>query len=311
MARARLPAVPPAAGSPALHGNLFALVSTLLWASSFPVTEYLLLSWDPMLLCLGRLAVAAAFLALLGLVSGRGGEFRRAPWGDVVFLGAVGVAAPVFLTVLGQSRSDAVTVAIISTALPLIAAIMGWVLDGQRPRPSVLVGIVLALAGGGLAALDGVHGPAGLRGGEVLVLGSMTLWIWYSRAAMVRLRGRSDLAISTLTFVAGTAMVAAVLVVALPLGLAQPRLDLRPTGLTALLWLGSMAIGLSVLLWFAGARRLGLTVAAIHTNLAPFYVMLMALAAGGSVSGGQLTGAMLVAGGALLAQVNARTRPAA
>jgi len=39
----------------------------------------------------------------------------------------------VFLLVLGQSRSDAVTVAIISTGMPLISALMSWFLDGKRP----------------------------------------------------------------------------------------------------------------------------------------------------------------------------------
>ena len=56
-------------------------------------------------------------------------------------------------------------------------------------------------------------------------------------------------------------------------------------------------------LWFTSARILGLTVAAIHTNLAPFYVMLIAVGFGGTVSGRQVLGAVLVAAGALLAQL--------
>jgi drug/metabolite transporter (DMT)-like permease len=63
-----------------------------------------------------------------------------------------------------------------------------------------------------------------------------------------------------------------------------------------------VAIGLSVLLWFTCVRLLGLTVAAIHTNLAPFYVMLIALAFGGRIVPQQVTGAVLVVMGALLAQ---------
>lgn len=298
------------AASPILRGNALAMLSTVLWASGFPATEYLLRGWDPLLLCLARLATAAVFLTLLAVLTGRSREFRRAPWGDVLWLGAVGVAAPVFLLVLGQSRSDAVTVAIISTTMPLISALMSWVLDGKRPQLQVFLGIAMALIGGALAALPDGQRAAGPRGGEALVLGSMILWIWYSRAAMARLRTQSDLAISGLTFLAGTAVVAAALAAALPLGLAAPRLDLTPASLATLLWLGTMAIGLSVLLWFTCARLLGLTVAAIHTNLAPFYVMLMALAVGGAVSGRQAAGALLVAGGALLAQLS-RPRPAA
>ncbi len=64
-------------------------------------------------------------------------------------------------------------------------------------------------------------------------------------------------------------------------------------------------------LWFTSARILGITVAAIHTNLAPFYVMLMALAFGGAISGRQVLGAVLVATGALLAQISARHQAAA
>ena len=296
----------PAARSPALRGNLFALLSTVLWASGFPATEYLLRGWDPLLLCLARLTGAATFLVLLAALTGRARELRLAPWRDVAFLGTVGVAAPVFLLVLGQSRSDAVTVAIVSTALPLISASMGWLLDGLRPGLPVLLGIGLAILGGSLATVADSGRPAGPRGGELLVLGSMVLWIWYSRAAMARLRAHSDLTISGLTFLAGTAIVAAVVAVALPLGLAAPRLDLGLPSLATMLWLGTMAIGLSVLLWFTCARLLGLTVAAIHTNLAPFYVMLIALAFGGAVSGQQVLGAVLVAGGALLAQLAPR-----
>lgn len=280
------------------------MLSTAIWASGFPATEFLLRGWDPLLLCLARLGIATAFLAVLAALIGRFREFRRAPWGDVLWLGAAGVAAPVFLLVLGQSRSDAVTVAIVSTTMPLISALMSWVLDGRRPRLPVFLGIALALAGGGMAALPDAPHAAGPRGGEMLVLGSMILWIWYSRAAMARLRTQSDLAISGLTFAAGTGIVAVALVGALPLGLAAPRFDLAPASLATLLWLGTMAIGLSVLLWFTCARLLGLTVAAIHTNLAPFYVMLMALAVGGTVSGRQVAGALLVAGGALLAQLS-------
>lgn len=301
----------PAPGSPVLRGNLLALLSTVLWATGFPATEYLLRGWDPLLLCLGRLTGAAAFLVLLAALTGRAGELRRAPWRDVVFLGAVGVAAPVFLLVLGQSRSDAVTVAIISTALPMISALMSWLLDGRRPGLPVLVGIGLAILGGSLATVADSRAASGPRGGELLVLGSMILWIWYSRAAMARLHAHSDVAMSGLTFVAGTTIVAVVVAVALPLGLAAPRLDLGLPSLAAMVWLGTMAIGLSVLLWFNCARLLGLTVAAIHTNLAPFYVMLIALAFGGAVSGRQVLGAVLVAAGALLAQLASGPRSAA
>ena len=73
--------------------------------------------------------------------------------------------------------------------------------------------------------------------------------------------------------------------------------------LALLVWMSMIAIGLSVLMWFTCARLLGITVAAIHTNLAPFYVMLIAVAFGGSVVWQQAIGATLVVAGAFLAQL--------
>ena len=287
----------------ALTGNVLALLSTVLWSSAFPATEFLLRSWDPLPLAVARLTGAATFILLLALLAGQGRELARAPMRDVFFLGGCGVAASVLLVVIGQLWTDAVTVGIISTTMPLISALMAWALDGLRPTAPVAVGIVLAIAGGIVATTDGTGSGAGPRGGEILVLASMVAWIWYSRGALTRLAGHGDLALSGLTFAAAAIVVAGVLALALPLGLAEPRFVLDGPNLAAVLWMGMIAIGLSVPLWFTSARILGLTVAAIHTNLAPFYVMLIAVGFGGTVSGRQVLGAVLVAAGALLAQL--------
>jgi drug/metabolite transporter (DMT)-like permease len=290
---------------PALAGNALAFLSTVLWSSSFPATEYLLRAWDPLLLGVARLAGAAAFLLALVLLAGRRSDLARAPWGHVLRIGALGVALPVFLIVLGQAHADAVTVAIVSTTLPLISAVMAWAVDGRRPGAAVGLGIALAVAGGSLAALADPGGPDGPRGGEVLVLGAMVAWIWYSRASLHHLAGLGDLALSGLTFAAGAVVAGTLVALALPFGFVGTRAALDPAHLAALLWMSMIAIGLSVPLWFTASRLLGITVAAIHTNLAPFYVMLIALAFGGSVSGPQVAGAALVAAGALLAQISA------
>ncbi len=290
-----------------MTGNLIALLSTVLWSSAFPATEFLLVGWDPMMLCVARLAGAATAILLLSLLAGQARELARAPWRDVWLLGACGVAAPVFLLVAGQGLADAVTVVIISTTLPLISALMSWFLDGRRPGALVAAGILLAIVGGSLATVADAAGPEGPRGGEFLVLGSMIAWIWYSRAALHRLAGFGDLALSGLTFAAGAMVAAAVLAVALVLGVAAPRALLDTPNLAALAWMSMVAIGLSVPLWFTSARLLGITIAAIHTNLAPFYVMMIALGFGGSVSSRQFLGALLVAAGALLAQLASRS----
>ena len=68
------------------------------------------------------------------------------------------------------------------------------------------------------------------------------------------------------------------------------------------------AVGLTLPPWFLGVRLLGITVASMHQNLAPLYVMLVALLLGGSVVAGQVGGAVLVLAGAAIAQLRRRAR---
>lgn len=302
---------PEAGRAPIWAGNGLALVSTILWSSAFPATEFLLRGWDPLVLAVARLGGAAMFILLLALLIGRGRELALVPLRSVFLLGGFGVAASALLLVLGQTLTDAVTVGIISTTMPLIAALMAWAIDGRRPTGAVLAGIALAIVGGIVATTERGASGSGPRGGEILVLGSMVAWIWYSRTALTRLAGHGDLALSGLTFAAGAVVLAVVSAIFLTLGFAQPRVVLDAPNVAAVLWMSVVAIGFSVPLWFASARILGITITAIHTNLAPFYVMLMALAFGGAISSRQVVGAALVAAGALLAQISARRQAAA
>ena len=54
--------------SPRLQGNLLAVLSMLLWATSFPITDVLLNTWDPLSLALVRLSGAGLVLALLVMI---------------------------------------------------------------------------------------------------------------------------------------------------------------------------------------------------------------------------------------------------
>ena len=76
--------------------------------------------------------------------------------------------------------------------------------------------------------------------------------------------------------------------------------DARNLGLLAIYGIGGMAI--SQFLWIASVDRLGIALASFHTNVAPFYVMLILVAIGGAWSWPQAIGAAIVALGVVVAQ---------
>ncbi len=290
-----------------LRGHFVAFASAFLWASSFPVTQLLLASWDPLPLAAVRISVAALFL-LAGLYFvGYGGELRRAPWPDVLRVGGIGIGCGALLLVWGQSLASAVTAAVTTAAMPAISALAGCIEARRMPGLRLLAAVLLAVVGGVLAVLAGHGGNAHFRGGELLVFAAMVLWVWYSRAAMRSLGGLSDLATAALTtFAGGLLLVLAVGIAALA-GIRGLAVDWRPTNVALLLWLACIAVALPVALWIHGVRLLGITLCSIHLNLVPLYAALTSSLALERVPPMQWLGAALVVAAALLAREKTAT----
>jgi drug/metabolite transporter (DMT)-like permease len=284
-----------------VEGNLASTASMLCWATVFPVMELLLQSWDPFLLAAARLTVAAGFALLLVALFGRPAELGTAPWSAILPIGGLGLGTGVVLLTLAQAHADLVIVAIIGTAVPLVSAVFGVFQGKERIGLRLASAILLAVLGGVIAT--GVFSTrVSFQGGELLAMVSVVLWTWYSRASVDRLSMLSDLTKAAANMAAGAAVVLPVAVLAAMLGVVPARLDLGPASLAQLAWLGAVAVCLSMLLWLRAARLIGVTVAAMHQNMVPFYVMAMALAIGGRVETAQLVGGLLVVTGAVLAQ---------
>ena len=273
----------------------------LSWATTFPATELLLASWDPVLLAAARLTVAAFVALLLLALFGKPRELSTAPWASILPIGGLGLGTGVLLLTLGQAHANLVIVAIIGTLVPLVSALFGVAQGTERIDLRLGIAITLAVAGG-IVATGVFSERIDFRGGELLALVSVVLWTWYSRASIDKLSMLSDLTKSTVNMLAGSVVITLAALVAVGLGLVPVRLDLGTASLVQLGWLGTIAVCLSMLLWLKAARLIGVTIAAMHQNLVPFYVMAMALAIGGRVETVQLVGGIMVVTAAVLAQ---------
>jgi drug/metabolite transporter (DMT)-like permease len=294
-----------------LLGNGVTLVAILLWASSFLATDALLRSWTPVWLTVGRILGAGLVLLAFCALTGRLRSLRPTSWWDLALASVLGFGLAALCIVFGQAWSDPVTTSIIVTAMPLISAILGLIDGTERLNAHLTLGILLAMAGGVVASLPPGSWLPAPKGGEFLVLLSQILWTWYSRISATRLGALDAIAKSTLGLTIGGTFLLLVACLLTATGLAPLEVDLGRDSLLLLGWLAGFSIAASVSLWLAGVRLLGATVASIHTNLAPFYVMLMALVLGTSPRPGQFLGALLVVAGAVLAQWPAIRRASA
>ncbi len=291
---------------PLLAGNLVALFCMVLWASSFPITGALLADWHPLLLTPARLVPGSIVILLASLAAGHGKAVRRAPWRRILLFGGLGMGMGTTLLVFALNYANPVTVAIITTTFPLVSAVMGYFGGSERVTLALGLGIACAIAGGVLLSFEPGSATLDLRGGEILALLSVFLWAWFARGAVLSLGDLPDLARAACTMLAASLMVSLVAAGAFLAGAVEPRYDLSLDSIGLLLWLGVIANGVTMVLWMTASRLLGVTVAGIHLNGVPFYVILMALAVGGTIFAQQVWGACLVALGALLAQLPAR-----
>ena len=286
-------------------GNLLAFLAMVLWATQFPGMAEVMETWHPILMTPFRLSASAIFLLFLLLVTGGAHHIRHANWRDVWILGGVVLTISTLLFIWGQKYAHPVTAAVIISLMPVISAFLDIVQKRAQVTLPIAIGIALAVAGGFITTLEpGKGGLAfGLMGGEFFLLAAVILFVVYSRETTIRLAGISELAQSAFTLAAGAIGAAIVAAAAVLVGFAEPVYDFSPKSVGIIAWVGAMAVGAAMAMWFAAARRLGVTITSMHHNLVPFYVILFSVAGGGAIFQNQAWGAVLVFSGAVLAQL--------
>lgn len=292
-----------------LRANLGLLVTVFAWGSMIPCVAALVPPWDPFFLTSSRYVIAGpAFLLIVALAEPRRGLGQALANWRVWLLGLVGVGLFGPLLIVGFAYTNPITAAVLSAMAPAINAAVAWVAFREPLERSSLPAIGLVVAGGIIATFDpgGTGGLFALRGGELLILGSIVCWAWYSMAAQRWLKGWSQLRITGTTVATGAvASVLIYLVVAL-LGLAplRPTIPPSPVGLGLVAWMTVGPVILAFFLWHNAVHKLGFVVASLFLNLTPVVAILItAVAFAIYPTPLQLLGGVFVMAGVLQSQL--------
>jgi drug/metabolite transporter (DMT)-like permease len=195
-----------------------------------------------------------------------------------------------------------VTVAVMSAALPVVGIALECLLDGRRLTGALIAGLALSLAGG-LVTYGARLGDLNVGLGAGVALLSLVAYAWASCATVKTLPGLTPIGATALTLLGGALATALAWGAATPVlgaGIDHQGFGAAEAGLLALYGLGSLA--LSQVFWILAVGRLGVGVAAMHINAAPFYVMAIAALTGGAWGWPQAAGAAIVGAGVLVAQ---------
>ncbi|MEO9874586.1 MAG: DMT family transporter [Anderseniella sp.] len=292
-----------------IRGNLAGVICMIVWSLHFPLSVAILKTWDPLALAPVRMGLAGLTVAVAGLMLGQAGTMlalirnRRFVFISFVF----GLSGLFFI--IGQSRIDAVSAAVIVSAMPIFSALMGWWDGLERPGVKLVLAIALTVTGGVLTSTVSAQGTGGEGSvsGVLFTLAGVITYVWYTRQLVVAFTDTSDIskvAVSMLISVIPCGLILAVFATA---GTAI-AVDFSPATLGLIVAMAGMSVGLSSVLWLWTGRVVGVTVAAMHHNMVPFYVIVMAALGGAIVTGQHIAGAVLVIAGAVLAQLRPRKR---
>ena len=290
-----------------VKGNLAGVLCMIVWSLHFPLSVLILTNWDAIALAPVRMALAGITIATIGLVAGQGRGMLKLARDRWFLLVSTGFGLSGLLFIIGQSRVDAVSAAVIISSMPIFSAIMGWREGLEKPGLKLLLAVALTVAGGVLTSVVSAQGSGseGSLSGILFVLAGVIAYVWFTRQLVVRFADTPDIAKVAVSMLVGIVPCLIVLILVLAAG-QTVSVDFSGATLGLIVIMSCVSVGLSSVLWLWTGRMVGVTVAAMHHNMVPFYVIVMATIGGAVVTGQHFIGAVLVIAGAVLAQLRSR-----
>ena len=280
------------------------LATVLVWSSLHPIAKQTLTEITVSQLPFSRVALAAVFLIVICLLTGRTGHFLvlfrpRTVW-KVAVLGVTGYSLSSGLSMTALSYLPAGINSVLANASPLMVALGAIVLLRERLHWRTILGLVIGFLGVAIIALRGGVDASGLSlAGVLLSLVSSGTWALYTVLARRLSAGHDVIAMCAATSFVGAIPLGVVVGVEGEIG----RL-IGASGATQLLllWCGVIATGATFTAWVMLLRRINATRVASFQYLIPLGALGMAYLIGGEVpSWVALMGAGMIIGGVAVA----------
>jgi len=281
------------------------LAFAFMWSSAFTSARIIVADAPPLTALAIRFLISGLIGVGIALALGQTWRLTRGQWRATVVFGICQNALYLGLNFVAMQTIEASLAAIIASTLPLLVALVSWLVFRETLRPLGVAGLVAGFAGVALIMGSRLSGGVDIYGVVLCVLGVLALTL-----ATMSVRGASSggnvLMIVGLQMLIGSAVLSAVAVSteewsvtwSWQLGAAFAYTTLVP-GLAA------------TVVWFMLVNRIGATRAATFHFLNPFFgVAIAALLLGERLGPLDLIGVGIVMFGILAVQLS-RQRPAA
>ncbi|MDP5306526.1 DMT family transporter [Paracoccus spongiarum] len=283
-----------------IRAILMGLVFAAMWASAFTSTRMIVTEVPPLMALALRFALSGVVGVLIALAMGQSARnLSRAQWRAVILLGLCQNALYLGLNWVAMQWIEAGLASIIAATMPLIVALLGWVLMGERLRPLGVAGLALGLVGVAIimgARLQGGSDPVGIAMcfGAALALAVATLTVRGASA------GGNVMMIVGLQMLVGSVTLAVIAPI-----VETWQVTLTPRLAGAFLYTVIVPGLAATWVWFMLVHRIGAVRAATFHFLTPFFgVTVAALLLDERLGAGDVIGVAIIMAGILAVQLS-------
>ncbi|WP_121629263.1 DMT family transporter [Tropicibacter alexandrii] len=280
-----------------MRAILMGLAFAAMWSSAFTSARIIVAAAPPLSALALRFLISGLIAVVIARFLGQTARLTRGQWRATIIFGICQNALYLGLNFVAMQTIEASLAAIIASTMPLLVALLGWVIFKERLRGQAALGLLAGFAGVALIMGSRFGGGLDLFGVALCGLGAIALAI-----ATLSLRGATSggnfMMVVGLQMLIGSAAL-------WPFALSLEVVEIDWSGqLIAAFVYTTLVPGLAAtLVWVMLVNSIGAVRAATFHFLNPFFgVAIAALLLGESLRLLDMIGVAVIAGGILLVQ---------
>jgi drug/metabolite transporter (DMT)-like permease len=278
---------------------LMGMAFVIMWSSAFTSARMIVADAPPLTALALRFLLSGLIGVGLARLMGQSWHLTRSQWRATAVFGLCQNALYLGLNFIAMQNVEASLAAIIASTMPLLVALAGLVVFGERIQPLGFVGLIAGVIG--VSLIMGARFQGGVDG---LGITLCTLGVISLTVATLAMRGAS--AGGNFLMVVGLQMLVGSAVLAVPAILLEPFSVNWNLRLIAAFTYTTLVPGLAAtLVWFMLVDRIGTVKAATFHFLNPFFgVAIAAMFLSEKLGPLDLVGVIIITGGILAVQLS-------
>lgn len=271
----------------------------LMWSSAFTAGRMIVADAPPLHALAARFLVAGVIGIAIAAAMGQSARLTRAQWRGTILFGVLQNVVYLGCNFTAMQWVPASLASIIASTMPLVVALAGWLVFGDRMRPLGVAGLIAGVVG--VSVIMGSRLTGGVAVGPVILCFVAVLALAFAALAVKGASGSGNLlmvvGLQMLVGAAGLSGLAAMF---------EPwELTLTPRLIWAFVWTVLVASLLATWVWFGLVRRIGAVRASSFHFLNPFFgVLIAAVFLGEPIGQWDVIGVAIVAAGILAVQIS-------